>query len=328
MIRIYSLYKRSIVTEITNFCKTITWSGDKDQVARKLDVTIAYSIWDKDQCNTQIGVGNLIWVMNDEREIFRGYVFNRELSSDQELKFTAFDYLIYFTKSKGTYNFTEITPEDITKTICEDAGIQVGNVGITGLPVSFIAKAKSFYEIIMQAFTYVWHFNGGKYNFMPYMDKDKFSIMNMGQLFDENFVVSPDVNLGNAVYTDTLDNMVNKVNVYNDKGEYVGTAWARDWINMYGVLQDVYESNEDDKSPLDSANSMLHGVDTTAKVTLLGDIRCKTGYAVKVKIPYIADFADRTMYIDADSHTWEIATGKYTMDLTLNTECQMKLVEG
>lgn len=329
MIKLYSLYNRSLVTEITNFCKTIVWSGDKDQVARKLEVTIAYSIFDKNQPNVQIGPGTLIWMIDGEDELFRGYVFPRDIeSSSQELKFTAYDYLIYFLKSKGTYNFSNITPENITKIICGDAGIQVGNIGTTGLPVSFIAKSKSFYEVVMQGFTYVWKYNGGKYNFMPYMSKDTFNIMNMGQLFDESFVISPDINLGNTSYSDTLDNMVNKVNVYDSNGKYVGTAWERDWINMYGVLQDVYEASEDDKAPLTTANSMLHGIDITTKVTILGDVRCKTGYAVKVKIPYIGALSDLTMYVDADTHTWEVATGKYTMELTLNATCKMKLVEG
>jgi hypothetical protein len=326
MIKIYSLYKRSLVTDITNYCKTIVWSGDKEQVARKLEITIVYSIFDKNQLNTQIGPGSLIWMMDGEEELFRGYVFDRDIeSSAQELTFTAYDYLIYFTKSKGSYNFTNTTPEDITKTVCGDAGIQIENIGTSGWKINLLAKQKTFHEVIMMAYTKVWHLNAGKYNFMPFMHRDKFSIMNMGVAV-ENYTIRPDLNISNTSYSDTISNMVNKVNVYKSDGTYVGTAWNRDWINMYGVLQDVYEA-EEGKDAMSVANSMLHGVDETVKVSVLGNTKCRTGWGVKVKIPYIYDLLDTTMCINTDTHTWEVATGKYTMDLDLNFETKMKLIE-
>jgi hypothetical protein len=331
MIKVSTVYTRSgqkVITDITNYCKSVTWSGDKEQVARKLEVALAYAIWDKNQQNAQIGPGTLVWFEEDGAELFRGIVFTREINSgSEELTFTAFDYMNYLLKSKGTYNFYKTTPESIVKTVCGDAQITIGDIGTTGYTVSFVAQSKSFYEIIMQAYTYVWHYNGAKYNFMPYMDKDTLNIMNMGQLFDSNYVLKPYTNIGSTTYNDTIENMVNKVNVYNDKGQYLGTQWQRDWISFYGVLQDVYEA-QDDKNPLDIAKTKLHGVDQTVKITALGDSRCRTGYAVKCQIPYVQDLQDITLYIDSDSHTWEVATNKHTMDLGLNFNCVMHLVEG
>ncbi|WP_029159982.1 XkdQ/YqbQ family protein [Clostridium scatologenes] len=331
MIRLYSLYQSPsrgpIQTDITNFCKTIVWSGDKDSVARKLEVTMAYSIWDRNQNNIQIGPGTLVWMVEDQKEIFRGHVFDREIDSDvQELKFVAFDVMIYLTKSKGTYNFTNITPEEITKTICKDAGVFCGDVGVSGYKINLLAKQKTFYEIIMMAFTKVWHFNGGRYNFMPYMNKDVLGIMNMGVAVD-SFIIDPYVNLGNTNYSDSIGSMINKVNVYKPNGEYIGTAWQRDWVKSYGILQNVYERADDDKDPLTTAESMLHGVDETISVNVLGNSKCITGWGVKVNIPYIYSLNNKTMCIDADTHTWEVATGKHTMDLNLNFQTKMKLVE-
>lgn len=326
MIKIYSLYDKKTQTIITNFCKTITWSGDVEQVARKLEVTMAYSIFDKNQPHTQIGTGTLIWMVEDDKEIFRGIVFDREInSSTQELRFTAFDFLIYFTKSKGTYNFTNISPEDIVRTICGDAGVAVGDIGTSGYKLNLLAKQKSFYEIIMMAYTKVWHLNGGRYNFMPYMDSDKLGMMNMGTTV-ENFILRPETNIGNTTYSDTINNMINKVNVYKSDGTYVGTAWERDWIKAFGVLQEVIEQ-EEGKDGMTEANNMLHGVDQTVTISALGNSKCRAGYAVKTKIFYIDVLQDATLYIESDSHTWEVATGKHTMDLTLNFNCKMKLVE-
>ncbi|AZV57922.1 hypothetical protein [Clostridium sp. AWRP] len=326
MIKIYSMYKRSITTDITNYCKTIVWSGDKEQVARKLEITIAYSIFDKNQLNTQIGPGNLIWMLEDGKELFRGYVFDRDIeSSNQELTFTAYDYLIYFTKSKGTYNFKNVLPEDIVGAVCDNAGIPVGDIGKSNWKIDLLAKDKTFYEVIMMAYTKVWHLDNGKYNFMPYAEKNKLGLMNMGIPID-NLIITPDINVGNTSYSDAIDSMINKVNVYKSDGTYVGTAWQRDWINMYGILQDVYEA-EEGKDAMTVANSMLHGVDRTVKISVLGNTKCTTGWGVNLEIPYISDLSKVTMCIDTDTHTWEVASGKYTMELDLNFETKMKLIE-
>ncbi len=331
MIDLYSIYNSPsrglIQTKINNFCKTIVWSGDKDSIARKLEVTMAYSIWDRNQNNIQIGPGTLVWMVEDQKEIFRGHVFDREIDSDvQELKFVAFDCMIYLTKSKSSHNFTNITPEEITRVVCGEAGVFCGNIGVTGLKIDLLAAEKTFYDTIMMAYTKVWHFNGGKYNFYPFMNRDVLEVINMGVPID-NFVIKPSLNLGKTTFSDTISNMINKVNVYNSKGEYVGTAWQRDWIKAYGILQDVYSAQDDDKDPITTATNMLHGVDETVSVNLIGDTRCITGWGVKVQIPYIYNLLDTVMCIDADTHTWDVGTGKYTMDLTLNFKTRMKLVE-
>lgn len=327
MINLYSLYQSEhngpITTEITNFCKSINWSGDVEQYARKLDISMAYAIWDKNQPKVQIGPGTIVWMVEDQKEIFRGVVFPRNISSSaQELKFTAYDFLIYFTKSKGYYNFSGITPEAVTKMICEAEGIEVGEIAETGVLVTFLAKSKSLIDIILQAYTYVYKKNGS--NFMPFMNGIKLGVKVMGTLV-ENFVLSPDLNINNVDFGDTMDNMINKVNIYNADGSssFIENAALR---KDFGVLQDIVEA-EEGKDSMQTANNLMHSIDTTCTIPAVGDTRCIAGYAVKVAVPYIQLLSDLTMYILTDSHTFEPATGKHTMELTLGIENKMKLVE-
>ena len=125
MIKLYSL-NSGVVTDITNAIKSISSTGDKAQAARKLDITLVYSTWDKNQPRLNVQPSTRVWLLLDGKEIFRGIVWDRELSSSEELKFSVYDYLIYLTKSKVTYNFSNITAEDATKKICSDLGISVG----------------------------------------------------------------------------------------------------------------------------------------------------------------------------------------------------------
>jgi len=69
------------------------------------------------------------------------------------MQITAYDGLIYLTKSKGTYNFKKMTAEAITKKVAGDFGISVGTLASTGIGQSFIADSQGIYDIIMQAYT-------------------------------------------------------------------------------------------------------------------------------------------------------------------------------
>lgn len=324
MIHIYSLYNK-VVSDITSFCKTVQISGELSQCARKLELDMVYANYDINQPTPQIGCGNLVWVVEDEEgEIFRGIVFDRELNGNNETKITAYDYLIYFTKSKFSYNLTNISPEDITKKVCEDAGISVGSIAETGISVNLISQNSSFYETIMKAYTQASKQNGKRY--IPIMNVDKLDIIEKGQLLSK-VALSCDSNIEQATYTDSIDSMINSVRIYDANGNQIDEIKEENWIKTCGMLQDSY-TQEEDKDYTTVAQNMLKGMENTFKVNALGNISCKTGYAVNVKVPWFyLTKAGVTMYIDSDTHTWDLASGKYEMELSLNFSNKMDLKE-
>ncbi len=316
MIKIYALYDRKLVTDITQYCKTISWSGDISQCARKLECTLAYAIFDKNQNKTQIGPGTLVWLQEDGKELFRGIVFDRELSSSGELKFTAYDYLIYFLKSKVTYNFTNIISEAATEKIITDLGVKYNRIPTVEIPITLLVKAKPAYDAIMEIYTMLSPKTGKKY--IPIMDADQVSVIEKGAIVD-NFILQPETNLGNATFNDSISNMINKVQIIDEKGNYIGKVENTGAITAYGVLQDIYEYNtSDSQNATAMASGLLKNVERTFKATALGNSKIITGYALKTQIFYIDILQNATMYIDADAHTWDVATGLHTMELTLN----------
>lgn len=326
MIKLYSLYG-GVVRDITNVIKTISSTGDKAQAARKLDITLAYPIWDRGQPRTQVDPGTKIWLLLDGKEIFRGVAWNREINSGSEdLTFPAYDYLIYLTKSKVTYNFVNITPEDATRKICAELGVETGDIASTGIKVNRLIAQRTGYEAIMEMYIQASKTNGKKY--IPVMDGVKLSVIEKGKVVANYTLRSQLDDMSNNVlstsYRDTLDGMINKVKIYDDKNNYVGEVGNDSWIKNYGLIQDNY-AKEADKDSSVVANGMLTDVQRDVTIPALGNWDCRTGYAVNTEIFYISTLQKAVMFIDGDTHTWEPGTGKYTMSLNLSYKNQMDI---
>ncbi len=318
MIQVFTLYDNKITTNITPLCKSISLSGSISQVARKLDVSLAYSIFDRNQEHTQVGPGTKVWVTLNGKEIFRGIVWDRELNSNEELSFTAYDYLIYSTKSKVTYNFKNISADDATRKVCSELGVAVGPLAST-CRFNRIVQAKTGYETIMEMYTQASKITGKKY--IPIMVGTKLSIIEKGSIVADFSLISQlnsnTSNISSMSYKDTLDSMINKVKIYDDKNNLIGQIENSSWIKFFGVLQENY-TKEEDKNQNTVAKNMLNGINQEVSIEAIGNWNCRTGYAVKTKIFYIDVLQSAVMYIDGDTHTWDVGTGKYTMSLNLS----------
>lgn len=316
MIQIF-IFHNNITTNITKLCKSISLSGSKSQVARKLDVSLAYSISDKNQQHTQVGPGTRVWVTLGGKEIFRGIVWERELSSGQELTFTAHDYLIYFTKSKVTYNLKNVSADDATRKVCSELGIATGNLASTGR-FNRIIQSKAAYEAIMEMYTQDSKIS--KKQYIAIMDGTKLSVIIKGSIIAGFSLISQlnnTSNISNVSYKDTLDSMINKVKIFDDKNNLIGQVENSSWIKNFGILQENY-TKEADKNSNTVAKNMLNGIDQDVSIEAIGNWNCRTGYAVKTSIFYLDILKNAVMYIDGDTHTWEVGTNKYTMNLTLS----------
>lgn len=326
MIKLYSS-NNGKTKNITMFCKEIQWSGDKAQCARKLDITVVYPMFDTNQPLVLIELGTFVCLLDAEAgPIFMGIVFNREINSDQTLKFTAYDFLIYFLKSKASYNFTNTTPENIAEKLCSDFNVEIGSIEKTGVTINnMLVQSKSLYEIIMEAYSYASNLTGKQY--IPTMDGNQFNVIEKGKnLID--FTLDPSLNLISSTYSDNIDNMVNKIKIYDESGEFTGdVAENTAWQKSYGIIQDIFEGKKDTDSKA-QATGLLKGVEMEAAAEVLGNVKVTAGCAVKTNIFYVDNMKEATWYVDADTHSWEIASGKYKMQLTLNYENIMDVKTG
>lgn len=308
--------------DITDIVTKITWSGNAKQAARKLEIGVAVSPTDRFLPRPFIDLGNMLKLLtDDDKELFQGYVFTKEKSSNgAEMDVTAYDGGIYLLKSKLTHNFQRMYPAQITRKCCQEVNVPIGNLANPGVYVSFVADGKTLYDIIMTAYTHSSKIEGSKY--MPLMRNGKLDVIRKGQEI-ARYTLSAEVErestlISDSTFSASIENMVNRVKIYDDKKNQIGMAQNLNWIRSYGVIQDTY-TKEQDKNPNTVAKNMLQGVEHKASVEAIGDIQCITGKAVKVKEPFTG--LSGIFYIDNDTHTWD--SGHHTMSLELNFKNMM-----
>ncbi|WP_125154302.1 XkdQ/YqbQ family protein [Clostridium rectalis] len=330
MIKIYTEYNKKNITDITPFCKSISISGDRDQCARTLQINILYSIFDKNHVKTQINPGTKVWVFLNGMNIFSGIVFDRSLSSTgQEIQFTAYDYLIYLLQNTVTYNFNKMPSFRAVEKVITDLGIKCNKIPKVNIPITRLITDKSAYEAIMEIYTQIYKRNGKMY--IPVAEDTKVSIIEKGSVVTD-FVIQSTTNnpVTNNVlsldFSDSMSEMVNRVLIYDENGKFVGKVEDSNLFPYYGIMQRTYQK-EENTNPYSAAKTMLHGVDRNLTVQCLGNWNCRTGYAVNTKVFYLNNLQNNILYIDSDTHTFEVATGKYTMQLTLNYENKMDIRE-
>lgn len=308
------LINKTETKDITQVVSKITWSGSISEAARKSEISIVTSPTDYYLPKIDIQLGNLIKIIDDnENELFQGYVFFREKSyNSNEMTITAYDGLIYLLKSKGTYNIKNMTAEGITQKLCEEFNVPVNNIVNTGIPQSRIFENTSIYDIIMTMYTNASKQNGKLYRLS--MQEGKLNVIEFGSI-----IATKTINyLIDSKYSESLENMINKVKIYDENKNYIDIVENSDDISNYGVLQEVY-TKEKDKDMYIVAKNMLKGIEQTGSIETLGNVECITGNAVNIKDTYTGLVG--TFWIKSDTHTWE--GNQYKMSLELDFKAIM-----
>lgn len=299
--------------DITKACDGIQWSGDYQQAARKIDLEMLYAVHDRNQPTVIPETGDFVALYADNKEVFRGVVWNRDLSSNSQfIKITAFDALIYLTKSTTSRNFKAITPAAATQNVCIELEVPTGNLVAPNVKYSDCAMGKSPYEIIMAGYSEASKVTGKKY--IPRMELGKLTVIEKGAYVVKE-TLSDTYNIQNAQHAESLDAMVNKVVIYDDKGNIVDKVENSGWVDLYGIIQNAVQIDKE-KDTMAIARKALKPMERKCSIEALGNIEAITGNAVKVKANH--SDVNGLFFIDGDTHSWK--GGLYTMTLTLNFE--------
>jgi len=302
---------------ITNFVKSVSNSGDSSLLSRKLSITLAHPIWDKNQPQVNLPLGSKIRMILDGEEIFNGILWIVESNSNEELILTAYDFLIYLNKSKVTYNFTNIKPEDAVKKICSELGVETGDIEQTGVAVSNLVQQQTACEAILGLYDMVT-LNG----YLLTITKTKINVIRKGQTITNYTLTINENGQGNNVisndYTSSLEDMINMVKIYDDKNNCIGVVEDEANKEKYGILQENYTAETGKDSNIE-ATKMLKSIGNSCSVEALGNWQCKTGFVINTKIFYLDSMKNASFLIDGDTHTWDIGTNEYTMQLNLVT---------
>ncbi len=303
----------SKTVDVTQLAQTISWSGDYQQCARTLEFDLTSSYTDKNVPVVTCELGNAVTLMQNNRSLFEGYIFERQKDTDSSvINITCYDGGIYIKRNEATYKFSGITPEAITKKICSDFDITIGTIVTTGVKITRNFIGVNLYKIIMTAYTLAAAETGEQY--IIRFSKSKLNVIKKA-IDDETLIIKGGSNLMSASTAESITDMINQVAIYNSDDTLIETKKDSEAIKLYGLMQS-YLKQPDGEDYTSKAKKILSDNGVSQKITVnnLGNVANITGGAVVVKEPYTGLYG--LFYIDADVHTWKL--GQYYNKLTLN----------
>lgn len=290
---------------------SITWSGTDNQASRELSFELPSNPYDKDFSNSPISLGEIVQLYDDKKLLFLGVVTSRERTAEiGTSSYVAKDFIHYLLRSTGSYKFKGKTAEAITKKLCMDLKISVGSLAKTGYVINKLYfDDQNFYDMIIKAYRKAKVHTGKKY--MLTMSGKKLNVVTKGT--SSGVMLEQGVDITNASYSDTTDNMVNLVKIYNEKKTQVGKVQNKKLVSKYGVYQSAY-TKEKKVNAKKKAESMLVGITKEANVEGIGNVKAISGKSIVIHDK--ATGLSGKFYITSDSHTF--SDGVHTMSLGLS----------
>lgn len=134
--------------------KSVSWSGDIKQAARKLVVELSNTGDQREIYMTYKKGGELRLIWDEKLELFRGVLFADQLNSKGQMTLTAYDENIYLTKSKDTKIFRNMTASSVIKKLCGEFSISIGEIQDTGYVIpKLVFRDKTLFEMMVMSLT-------------------------------------------------------------------------------------------------------------------------------------------------------------------------------
>ena len=291
----------------------IEWSTERVGSPGKLTFTI------RTDDTIDITEGNAVRLKWNDVNVFYGFIFSKSRDRENVYKITAYDQMRYL-KNKDTYVYENKTASEVIKMICEDFGLQKGEIENTIYKIpSRVEDNQTLFDIIQNSLDLT--LTNTKYMYVMYDDFGKLTLRGV-----DNMVVNVliDEETGqNFEYTSSIDEQTyNKIKlVYeNDTTGKRDVYIAQDSNNMnnWGILQycDTLSEGENGQVKADALLSLYN--QKTRKLSIkgvFGDCRVRAGSIVCVIINLGDVKIQSYMMVETCKHTFKL--DEHNMDLTL-----------
>ncbi len=301
----------------------VTWEGSRLQVARKLEFSYVQDSRDPNLTVHAIEPGETVYLYDEDNALqFVGNVYSIERNTQQStVTVVCYDHAFVLRRSKMTRKFTNMTAEDVAKAVCTALGVKTGTFAQTGKSVSFIAQAKTGYQIIMMAYTEAAkQINTAKAKDTPdvlyhlVMNGDALDIVVKGTLI-EGFTADQAMNVENSQYKESIEALVDQIEITDEQGNVTGVQRKDEWIQKYSMFQDVYKTNPNENTQ-EQITKLFHGPDRSGVLDVLGDWRVKSSYSITIN-DVITQLTGK-FWVKSDSHSFE--KGVHEMRLEIEFE--------
>lgn len=254
------------------------------------------------------------------KNVFFGYVFKKKRQKEHHIEVTAYDQMRYL-QNKFTYVFTNKTATQIIKSVCDDFGIQPGDMENTGYVIpSLIEENISLFDIILDALDETLTNSGELY--ILYDDFGKLQLKNISNM-TTNILIDKDT-AENFTYTSSIDDETyNKIVLYyvdeetNDRIPFVASDAST--IQQWGLLQ-YFEEVKVPSIGQSKAEALLKLYNKkTRELTIenaFGDTSVRAGSLIVVQLDLGDIVTSNYMLVEKAVHKFK--NDYYTMNLTIS----------
>lgn len=287
-------------SDITNHIESISWSGDENQLARKVSISYLYAPGAQKAPLVTVRKGDRL-ILTEGGLLFDGIVVTEERTENSiKMSNTAYDYAWYLrSKALGIYKGS---PGEVASQVAAENGIPCGSIYDPGGEAEIISTGeKSISQVIREAYE--------GHDVHIYMQGQSLCTEKYGDVLAGT--VTGDDAVTDGTYKSSIENIVNKV-VLLDANE-APAGEIDNGLLQYGTIQEAYKITGGEKDYLKEAQKLLKGIEDSGSITVVGNPRLQTGRAVIVEK---AGSKIRGRFaIISDSHTIQDASYITTLGL-------------
>ncbi len=287
-------------TDITKYIESIAWSGDENQLARRVSISYLYAPQDPNVRSIAVRTGDRL-LLEDGRLLFDGIVLAEERSEGSiRMQNMAYDYAWYLrSKALGTYRGS---PAAVAAQACAEAGIPCGSLYDPGGEAEVISTGeKSISQVIQAAYEGM--------DAHIYMEGTALCIEKYGETLAGT--VTGDDSVVDGTYKSSIENLVNRVVLLDAADHPVGEV--DNGLFQYGTIQEAYKAAGDGKDPAQEAAKLLKGIEDSGKIVTVGNPALQTGKAVIVE--KVSSKIRGRFIIISDEHSVQDANYRTTLGL-------------
>lgn len=309
--------------DYTGRIDSITWSGDEESNPRTLNISMVNTVDLQKHVKSQsYKVGDIAIFHYNKKEKFRGSIWSVSLSSDGKEQFTAYDNLIYLSKSQDTVFYKNKTGNEIVSDQLKKAGIPTDKIADTSFKIKKqLSEGVSRSEIIKTALDETTANIGIRFKLRSELGK----VSLLKRKDTEKVTIEID-NVISSSNTLSMEDLVTKVLVTkgsldpSSEEKFVSLSEKNnEMAKKYGEIQHVINADEKAKTAdmKKQAREYLKDngeIKSEVSIEFVGHIDCITGN--KIKITDKLSRLSSEYYISADTHTFQGGIHKMSLQLS------------
>nr|DAZ03730.1 MAG TPA: 43 kDa tail protein [Caudoviricetes sp.] len=287
-------------SNVSKYIESISWSGDENQLARKVTISYLYAPQNPNVHNISVRKGDRL-ILEDGSILFDGIVLTEERTEDDiKMQSMAYDYAWYLRgKAFGVYKGS---PAAVTAAVCAEAGVSCGALYDPGGEVEVISTGeKSIAQVIQTAYEGM--------DAHLYMQGQSVCVEKYGEQLAG--AVTGDDSVMDAQYKSSIENLVNQVVILGASDQPIGEV--SNGLTGYGIIREAYKQAGNETDVAGEARKLLRGIEDSGKVVVRGNPAYQTGRAIVVE--KVNSKIRGRFTIISDEHSWTGADYRTTLGL-------------